>query len=132
MTVVARVPSLTTPGKSYAVRRFPAGLTCDCPAFEAHAVDESTDKHIAIYRAAAHALKRCSDADHRAAVVDVGDDLAVSDVALCRQCLVDLLAASATKVRRRYVAKEQVEAIKQQAAAKMRDIRSRKRRTINR
>lgn len=118
--VLAYVPSLTTVGTRYAIRQFPDGLACDCQAFANGSVDESTDKHIAIYKAAQHALDRCLTAGH-------WDRESLDYVhGICEQCLVDLLAVSTAKVRRRYVPKEVVAEVKAKARATIHDIRARK------
>jgi len=116
--ILAHVPSLSTPGVSWAIRQHADGPTCDCPAFD-YSKEPKHCKHTAIYEAAQHAIKRCAEAGHGA---EVHDGL----YALCPQCLIDVLAAAAVKVRRRYVLKEAVAEVKAKAKAKVHDIRARR------
>lgn len=112
MRRLARVPSLSTPGVSWDITLHPDGPACGCPAFD-YSREPKTCKHVAIYAAAQHALARCFDAGHE------------DGTRLCAQCVVDLLAAAAVKVRRRYVPAEVVTEVKAQARAKVAALRER-------
>jgi hypothetical protein len=128
--VIARVPSLSQLGKSYAIRQLPSGLSCDCPAFD-YSKDHSC-KHTAIYKAAEHARRRCFDAHGWREILPVTPDARPdwltmpNSHGLCPQCVVDLTAAFASKVRRRYVAKEVVAQVREKARAKVLSIRAKR------
>ena len=85
---LARVPSLTTPGRAYGVEQRGAVWICECPAFAFGKGKDRTCKHLRIYRAAEKLAWRCQEIH--------GNDGA----GLCRQCLVSLLATAAAKVAR--------------------------------
>src|SRR5688572_528172 len=99
MRLLCRVQSFSEPGRFYAIRMHPDGPGCECVAF-GYSAEPKSCKHMAIYEAALHAVTRCADAGH--ATVTPGHEGAGS-YGLCRQCVVDLLAAAAMKVRRSYV-----------------------------
>ena len=120
MRLLCRVPSFSERGKTYAIRMFPEGPGCECAAFE-FSPEPKTCKHLAIYEAALHAVTRCHDAGH--GTITAGPLEGAAALGLCRQCLVELLAAAAQKVQRQFVPAAKLALAKASASEKIRDIR---------
>lgn len=120
--VVARVPSASHEGRRHAVRRFPSGLDCDCTAFSFSKTRRCS--HTRLVDAALAVADRCLDAGH------VRDPLAVLAGTVCFQCVVDLLAVAARKVKRDYVPKAKLAA--QRAAKRERKKEAKRRGTETR
>lgn len=132
MRLLCRVPSLTTRGKSYAIRMTAQGPACDCPAFD-HSPEPKGCKHLPIYEAALRAVTRCHEAGHGCVISDrdVTPTVRLEGAAalgLCRQCVVDLLAAAAMKVRANFVPAGKLTEVRAKADAKVRDVRERAKR----
>lgn len=99
MTALARVPSLTKYDRAYNVALRGNLIACECPAFSFGKKKGEPCKHLKIYEAAIRAIERCFELGHQKG--STGEDNA-----LCRQCLVALLAVAARKVRREFKKKE--------------------------
>ena len=124
MKILGYVPSMSTPGRRYAIRDFADGPGCDCVRFGF----QRTCSHVAIYQAALHAIDRCSTAGHDAGTGDDNNNGLCGQNGLCRQCLLDVLAAAAVKVRKKYVPAEKLTEVKEAAKAKVQNIRDRAKR----
>lgn len=106
---VVRVPSLSEPGVDYIVTRTTThtgdAMRCTCPAFPRS--EARRCKHTDIVRLADSMVAACATAQHHAA-----------PGALCRTCVVAVLARMAGKVKREFVPKQ--EAREKVAAARKR------------
>lgn len=81
------VPSLSASGTSWVVHREGEILACSCPAYDFSARSQKRCKHTDLVLAADRVIGRCQEAHGGA------------DAALCRACLVGLLAVAARKVK---------------------------------
>lgn len=87
-----RVQSFSTPGKAWHVSMTTSGeLTCTCPAFGFGRLKLSGCKHVEIVKTAQYFIDRCGQ--HRPFM---------ADRRVCGQCIVDVIAAMTSKVRRSY------------------------------
>lgn len=87
--LMARLPSFERPGASYDIEEQGGVLTCTCPSYDFSKAKPKACKHLRVYHAATVAIERCRER-HGVTALDHGG-------ALCRQCLVALLAATAAK-----------------------------------
>lgn len=93
MTGTVGVPSLSRRGKSWKVRPvFDGSLTCACPAHGFSKGRPKRCKHTDLVRAAERLRDRCELAAH----------VPAHGAVVCFQCLVELLAVSAAKVKREF------------------------------
>ena len=87
--IVGYVPSMSTPGASYEIRReVDRSLTCSCPAFRVR--NRGGCKHVRIYVTAQRLAARCQSSGHPHAS------------GICLPCLLALLSGAASKVAREY------------------------------
>lgn len=98
MTLVVRVPSLSTPGKDYEVQRDGEDMRCDCIRYETSPRPKSCS-HTALVRRADGLLQRCAETHGLR-----------EPPGLCRSCVVALLALATAHVRKGYVTREEAKA----------------------
>lgn len=93
MTATVRVPSLSNPAVAYTVHRRGDALVCDCPrAGFLGLLRAEEDKHVQLVRLALRWEARCAEAHGLR-----------PEGGVCQQCLVQLLAGMAGKVRQAFV-----------------------------
>lgn len=88
-----RVPSLSKNGVSWLVERVGEVVGCECPRF-AFSKRPQRCSHTDIVRKADRVLERCAELHG-----------VTAECRLCRQCLVEMLALVAGKVKREFVTK---------------------------
>ena len=89
------VPSFTTDGQRYLLKRRRNGWTCECPAFDR--ARGGGCKHTRVAEAVEHAADRCAQLHDR------------REVGVCPVCVAALLVTAARKVKRHYAPKAERE-----------------------
>lgn len=110
--LLGHVPSLTDPRTTYAIYEYNGAFSCECQAFASWQKRGLPCWHLRVWKAATGAMQRCEDVGHPAGA---------GRAALCRSCLLAVLAAMAGKVKRDYVPKAEAKADKATALGKLRE-----------